>query len=141
MEMLLVSNFHFKIAHSHSHAYAHANTHTYTQTHVHACTQTHIHTHTCADAGAVIHTHSKAAVLATLLYPGSEFSISHQEMIKGIGRGKGKPNLRYYDNLVVPIIENTPEEKDLLVKFKKYLSILMRLFVCLFSGAIGSCYG
>ena len=67
------------------------------------------------DAGAVIHTHSKAAVLATLLYPGPEFRITHQEMIKGIGRGKGKPNLRYHDELVVPIIENTPQERDLKV--------------------------
>lgn len=67
------------------------------------------------DAGAVIHTHSKAAVLVTLLYPGAEFRIANQEMIKGIGRGKGKPNLRYHDELVVPIIENTPEERDLKV--------------------------
>lgn len=63
----------------------------------------------------MIHTHSKAAVLVTLLCPGSEFSITHQEMIKGIGRGRGKPNLRYHDDLVVPIIENTPEERDLKV--------------------------
>uniref|UniRef100_A0A1B6EEA1 Class II aldolase/adducin N-terminal domain-containing protein n=1 Tax=Clastoptera arizonana TaxID=38151 RepID=A0A1B6EEA1_9HEMI len=33
-------------------------------------------------AEAVIHTHSKAAVMATLLYPGKEFKITHQEMIK-----------------------------------------------------------
>lgn len=41
-----------------------------------------------ADAGAVIHTHSKAAVMATLLYPGTEFKITHQEMIKGIKKCK-----------------------------------------------------
>lgn len=46
-----------------------------------------------ADAGAVIHTHSKAAVMATLLYPGTEFKITHQEMIKGIKKCKsGKSN-------------------------------------------------
>ena len=39
-------------------------------------------------AVAVIHTHSKAAVMATLLYPGKEFKITHQEMIKGISRGQ-----------------------------------------------------
>lgn len=34
------------------------------------------------NAGAVIHTHSKAAVMATLLYPGKEFKCTHLEMIK-----------------------------------------------------------
>ena len=33
-------------------------------------------------AGAVIHNHSKNAVLATLLYPGDVFKITHLEMIK-----------------------------------------------------------
>ena len=69
----------------------------------------------------MIHAHSKAAVLVTLLHPGKEFTISHLEMLKGIGRcgkdedGKKKPNLRYYDTLVVPIIDNTAEERDLTV--------------------------
>ncbi|NWI92338.1 MTNB dehydratase, partial [Pitta sordida] len=63
--------------------------------------------------GAVIHTHSKAAVMATLLYPGTEFRITHQEMIKGIQKCTSGGYYRYDDTLVVPIIENTPEEKDL----------------------------
>ena len=69
-------------------------------------------------AGAVIHTHSKAAVMATLLYPGKEFKITHQEMIKGISRGQTGKKYRYHDELVVPIIENTPEERDLTVSYK-----------------------
>lgn len=65
------------------------------------------------DAGACIHTHSQHAVMATLLTPGKEFRITHQEMIKGIRIGSGKENLRFFDELVVPIIENTAEERDL----------------------------
>jgi methylthioribulose-1-phosphate dehydratase len=57
-------------------------------------------------AGAVIHSHSIHAVLATLLFE-SEFAVSHLEMIKGI-RG-----MAYGDRLVVPIIDNTARECDL----------------------------
>jgi methylthioribulose-1-phosphate dehydratase len=44
-----------------------------------------------------------------------EFVITHQEMIKGIAKGWG-PNatyLSYHDTLVVPIIDNTAQERDL----------------------------
>lgn len=34
------------------------------------------------NAGACIHTHSPNAVMATLIWPGKEFRITHQEMIK-----------------------------------------------------------
>lgn len=57
-------------------------------------------------AGAVIHSHSIHAVMATLLFT-TEFSVSHLEMIKGI-EGHG-----YHDRLVVPIIDNTAHECDL----------------------------
>jgi methylthioribulose-1-phosphate dehydratase len=57
-------------------------------------------------AGAVIHSHSINAVMATLLFQ-TEFSVSHLEMIKGID-GMG-----YHDRLVVPIIDNTARECDL----------------------------
>lgn len=78
-----------------------------------ACTPLFYNAYTMREAGACIHTHSQNAVMATLLYPGETFEISHQEMIKGIRRGTTKTNLRYFDKLVVPIVENTPEEEDL----------------------------
>jgi methylthioribulose-1-phosphate dehydratase len=62
-------------------------------------------------AGAVIHTHSVHAVMVTLLYE-REFRITHQEMIKGVRKTPDSWH-RYYDTLVVPIIENTAEEADL----------------------------
>ncbi|HEY0157932.1 MAG TPA: methylthioribulose 1-phosphate dehydratase [Thermoanaerobaculia bacterium] len=61
---------------------------------------------TLRGAGAVIHSHSLHAVLATLLFE-SELAVSHLEMIKGI-EGMG-----YHDRLVVPIVENTARECDL----------------------------
>jgi len=57
-------------------------------------------------AGAVMHSHSVHAVMATLVFE-REFEITHLEMIKGI-RGHG-----YHDRLVVPIIENTARESEL----------------------------
>ncbi|XP_055549974.1 probable methylthioribulose-1-phosphate dehydratase [Wyeomyia smithii] len=65
------------------------------------------------NAGAVIHTHSSAAVMVTLLWPGREFRCTHLEMIKGIYNQELKRNLRFDEELVVPIIENTALEKDL----------------------------
>ena len=58
------------------------------------------------DAGAVIHSHSFHAVIATLLFD-REFDISELEMIKGI------EGMNYHDRLVVPIVENTSRESDL----------------------------
>ncbi|CAG8596525.1 17285_t:CDS:2 [Dentiscutata erythropus] len=78
-----------------------------------ACTPLFYNSYTLRNAGSCIHTHSQQAVMATLLYTGSTFEITHQEMIKGIRRGSKKENFRYYDTLVVPIIENTAEEEDL----------------------------
>ncbi|KAJ7015958.1 class II aldolase/adducin N-terminal [Mycena alexandri] len=64
------------------------------------------------DAGSCIHTHSQNAVMATLLWPGSTFTISHQ-MIKGVRVGGTGRALSYLDTLELPIIENTPNEEDL----------------------------
>jgi methylthioribulose-1-phosphate dehydratase len=58
------------------------------------------------NAGAVIHSHSIHAVIASLLFE-QEFVISDLEMIKGI------EGMSYHDRLVVPIIENTSRECDL----------------------------
>jgi methylthioribulose-1-phosphate dehydratase len=58
------------------------------------------------NAGAVIHSHSLHAVVASLLFA-DEFCVSHLEMIKGI------EGMSYSDRLVVPIIENTARECDL----------------------------
>eukprot|EP00118_Oscarella_pearsei_P018907 m.197150 g.197150 ORF g.197150 m.197150 type:complete len:231 (+) comp39543_c1_seq3:334-1026(+) len=64
-------------------------------------------------AGAVIHTHSPKAVLATLLWSGKEFRVANLQMIKAIPKGQSGKNYRYDEELVVPIIENRPEEIDL----------------------------
>jgi methylthioribulose-1-phosphate dehydratase len=59
-------------------------------------------------AGAVLHSHALEALLATLLEPGAPaFRVSHLEMIKGLA-GHG-----YGDELVIPIVENTPREHQL----------------------------
>lgn len=59
------------------------------------------------DAGAVLHSHSRHAVLATLMTPGPVLRLTHLEMLKGL-RGKG-----YHDVVEIPIIENTAHECDL----------------------------
>jgi methylthioribulose-1-phosphate dehydratase len=74
------------------------------------------------NAMACIHTHSQHAVMATLINPTcTEFRITHQEMIKGIRIGSTKANLRFFDELVVPIIENTAEEQDLTDRMAKVM--------------------
>jgi len=78
-----------------------------------ACTPLFWNAFELRNAGACIHTHSQHAVMATLLWKGEVFEISHQEMIKGIRIGGTGKTLSYLDTLVVPIIENTPHEEDL----------------------------
>jgi methylthioribulose-1-phosphate dehydratase len=77
------------------------------------CTPLFMNAYKLRNAGAVIHSHSRASALATLVCPGHELRISHIEMIKGIKRDSTGVNYRYDDVLVVPIIENTPEEHEL----------------------------
>lgn len=78
------------------------------------------------NAGAVIHSHSIHAMLATTLF-GSEFAVSHLEMIKGI------EGMSFADRLVVPIIENTARECDLadsleqaILRYPKTQAVLVR---------------
>jgi methylthioribulose 1-phosphate dehydratase/enolase-phosphatase E1 len=59
-------------------------------------------------AGAVVHSHSTNAVMATMLDErATEFHVTQLEMVKGIA-GHG-----FYDDCVVPIIENTARECEL----------------------------
>ncbi|KAJ2936452.1 hypothetical protein H1R20_g642, partial [Candolleomyces eurysporus] len=98
-----------------------------------ACTPLFWNSFDLRDAGSCIHTHSQHAVMATLLWPGEVFKISHQEMIKGVRiAGTGRA-LSYLDTLVVPIIENTPNEEDLkdsmaeaMVKYPDAAGVLVR---------------
>lgn len=48
------------------------------------CTPLFMNAYLMRGAGACVHTHSKNCVMATLLFTGTEFRITHQEMIKGI---------------------------------------------------------
>lgn len=52
------------------------------------------------NAGAVIHTHSKMTVMATLLWAGKEVKLTHLEMIKGT-RIKNCINYYKYDNNIL----------------------------------------
>lgn len=71
-----------------------------------ACAPLFMNAYRLRDAGAVLHSHSIHALLATVTCE-SEFRVTELEMMKGI-RGTG-----YYDELVVPVIENTAHECDL----------------------------
>lgn len=71
-----------------------------------ACTPLFMNAYRERDAGAVLHSHSVNAMLATLLFD-THFEITHLEMMKGL-RGIG-----YHDTVRVPIIDNTAHECDL----------------------------
>uniref|UniRef100_A0A8D8YA32 Probable methylthioribulose-1-phosphate dehydratase n=1 Tax=Cacopsylla melanoneura TaxID=428564 RepID=A0A8D8YA32_9HEMI len=97
------------------------------------CTPLFMCSYKMRNAGAVIHTHSKAAVLVTMIYPGNVFRIAFQEMIKGTWNSSLNRYNRYDEELVVPIIENTPNEADLksslelaLVEFPAASAVLVR---------------
>ncbi|XP_030549749.1 probable bifunctional methylthioribulose-1-phosphate dehydratase/enolase-phosphatase E1 isoform X1 [Rhodamnia argentea] len=71
--------------------------------------------------GAVIHSHGMESCLVTMINPlAKEFRITHMEMIKGI-QGHG-----YYDELVIPIIENTAHEHELTESLAKAIEAYPR---------------
>lgn len=72
------------------------------------CSPLFLHAFKQRNAGAVLHSHHINVNLVTSMFEGqSEFRISHQEMIKGlVGYG-------YFDELRIPIIENTAWEHEL----------------------------
>lgn len=73
-----------------------------------ACAPLFLHAFQRRGAGAVIHSHSQNALVATLLPQSqSAFTVTHLEMMKGL-EGVG-----YHDTHAVPIIENTAHECDL----------------------------
>lgn len=91
-----------------------------------ACAPLFFHAFKLRDAGAVLHSHSMHAMLATLIFE-DELRVTHLEMMKGI-RGVG-----YHDELVVPILENTAHECDLadamadaMRRYPKTFAVLVR---------------
>lgn len=60
------------------------------------CTPLFMNAYLMRNSGAVIHTHSKNCVMATLLYPGTTFRITHQEMIKGIKKCQSGKMLSHF---------------------------------------------
>eukprot|EP00112_Aurelia_sp_Birch-Aquarium-sp1_P014587 Seg3162.2 transcript_id=Seg3162.2/GoldUCD/mRNA.D3Y31 product="Methylthioribulose-1-phosphate dehydratase" protein_id=Seg3162.2/GoldUCD/D3Y31 len=64
-------------------------------------------------AQAVMHTHSKAAFMASVVFPGDEIKLTHMQMIRGIKNDKTKKNFGFNEELVIPVIENRLAEIDL----------------------------
>lgn len=80
-----------------------------------ACTPLFLSSYNLRQSGACIHTHSQAAVIVSLLYD-REFRISNIEQIKALPKLQGGVkvgSMDFHDELVIPIIENTPFEEDL----------------------------
>ena len=67
---------------------------------------------TLRGAGACIHSHHSSCVMASLLYE-TEFTCTHLEMMKGIA------GHTYHDELVVPIINNTARECELVNELER----------------------
>ncbi|XP_072048070.1 methylthioribulose-1-phosphate dehydratase-like isoform X2 [Amphiura filiformis] len=74
------------------------------------------------DSGAVMHTHSPNAVLITILYPGKEFRITHQQALLGIKKCSSGRNYVFHEELVIPIVENALEEAELKDRVEKVIT-------------------
>lgn len=88
-----------------------------------ACTPLFLDCYNLRAAGACIHTHSQNAVLATLIWGDQvELRMNHIEQIKALpklvaaadGSVQKVGSMENYETMVIPIIENTPHEEDLL---------------------------
>jgi methylthioribulose-1-phosphate dehydratase len=79
-----------------------------------ACTPLFLHAYKLRDAGAVLHSHSQAACLASLLFA-PLFRVRGLEMMKGVEGG------HVDETLEVPIIDNMPYEQDLSDSLKEAL--------------------
>ncbi|KAK9472119.1 class II aldolase/adducin N-terminal [Dipodascopsis tothii] len=77
-----------------------------------ACTPLFLAAYTIRGAGACIHTHSQNAVLMSLVCK-KTFKISNVEQIKALPKITEPGYLSCFDDLVIPIIENTAHEEDL----------------------------
>ncbi|RKP32572.1 Methylthioribulose-1-phosphate dehydratase [Metschnikowia bicuspidata] len=94
-----------------------------------ACTPLFLSCYYMRDAGSCIHTHSQNVVMATLIWEDKvELSMSHIEHIKALpqlqrnketGKVEKVGSMQFYDTMVLPIIENTPQEEDLTDSFQE----------------------
>ena len=71
------------------------------------------------NAGAVLQSHSKHVILASMLY-GSEFKMKGFEMIKRIRNPVQGRAFRNDEEIVVPIIENKCFETDLAARYSHH---------------------
>lgn len=68
----------------------------------------------------VIHTHSKYANLVTVLFAQrNSLEITNQEMLKGVMDRRNWRSFQNTDKFILPIIENKPQEQDLLPILKE----------------------
>uniref|UniRef100_A0A8C4QYZ4 APAF1 interacting protein n=1 Tax=Eptatretus burgeri TaxID=7764 RepID=A0A8C4QYZ4_EPTBU len=72
--------------------------------------------------GTIIHSHSIAVVMATILYPGRWLRLSHLHMIKGVPRQSTGGRRRWDEELCIPVIENEAEDKDMAGSLRVALS-------------------